>query len=61
MLVFPAEGFGDLGGEGEGVEGLEEDGGYAEAGEAALVHSLDLGGEQEDGDAGDGGVLLHAV
>jgi hypothetical protein len=59
QLVFPAEGLGDLLGEGEGVEGFEEDSGKAEAGEAALVDSLDLGGEQEDGDLVDGGVFLH--
>ena len=59
LLVLPAEDLGDLLGEGEGVEGFEEDAGEAEAGEAALIDSLDLGGEQEDGDVGDGGVLLH--
>ena len=60
-LVLPAQGFGDLGGEGEGVEGLEEDGGYAEAGEAALVDALDFGGEEDDGDAGGGGVQLKLL
>jgi len=41
-LILPAEDFGDLLGEGEGVEGFEENAGEAEACEAALVDSLDL-------------------
>ncbi len=62
MAVFaPAEDLGDLVGEGERVEGLEEDGGDTEAGESALVDSLDLCGEQKDGDVGDGGILLHVA
>src|ERR1700716_3551548 len=46
-------------GEGEGVEGVEEDAGEGQSGEAAFYDSLDFGGEQEYGDVGDGGVLLH--
>src|SRR5271168_5200546 len=60
-LVFPAKGLGDLFGEGEGVEGLEEDTGQAKTGETALVYALDLGGEQKDRDICDGGVLLHGA
>src|SRR5271170_3917911 len=59
-LVSPAERGGDLLGEGEGIEGFEEDSGEAEAGEASLIDSLNLGGEKEDGDLGDGGSLLHS-
>jgi hypothetical protein len=58
-LVLPAEDLGDLLGEGEGIKGFEEDSGEAEAGEAALIDSLDLCGEQKDGDVGDGGVFPH--
>jgi hypothetical protein len=49
-LVFPAEDVGDLLGEGERIEGFEEDAGQAESGEAPLVDSLYLGGEQENRD-----------
>ena len=59
VLVFPAEGLRDLLGEGEGIEGLEEYPCDTEVGEAALVDSLDLGGEEDDGDVRDGGILLH--
>ena len=58
-LVFPSEGGGDLLGEGEGIEGLEENSGEAQAREASLIDSLNLGGEQENRDVGDGRVLLH--
>ncbi len=57
--MVPAEGFGDLLGQGEGIEWLEEDCGDAEVGEATLVDSLDLCREEKDGDIGDGGILLH--
>ena len=60
-LVLPAEDFGDLLSEGEGVEGLEENAGEAESGEAALVDPLDLGSQQKDGNVRDGGVLLHGA
>src|SRR5271170_5680847 len=59
-LVSPAEDGRDLLGEGEGIEGFEEDSGEAQAGEASLIISLNLGGEKEDGDLGDGGSLLHS-
>ena len=59
-LVFPAEGGGDLLGEGEGIEGFEEDSCEAETGEAPLIDSLNLCGEQEDRDMSDGGSLLHS-
>src|SRR5437762_4725169 len=58
-LVLPAEDFGDLLGEGEGVEGFEEDAGEAEAGEAALIDTLDFGGEQKNGNPVNRGVFLH--
>ncbi len=43
----------------QGIEGFEENGRDAKAGKAALIDSLDLGGEEEDGDVGDGGDCLH--
>lgn len=43
----------------EGIEGFEENGSDAKVGKAALIDSLDLGGEEEDGDVGDGGDCLH--
>ena len=43
-LVFPAENVRDLLGKGQRVEGLEENGGYTEVGEAALVRPLNFGG-----------------
>jgi len=60
-LIFPAEGLGYLLGEGERIERFEEDAGEAESGEAPLVDSLDFGGQQENGDVRDGGVLLHGA
>jgi hypothetical protein len=60
-LVLPAEDFGDLLGKSEGIEGFEKDAGEPESGEAALIDSLDLGGQQEYGNAGDGRVLLHGA
>ncbi len=60
-LLLPAESVGDLLGEGEGVEGFEEDGDDTEAVEAALVDALDLGGEEEDGDGGDLWDRLHVA
>ncbi len=57
----PAKHLGDLFGEGERVEGFEEDGRDAEAGKSALIDALDLGGEEKDGDVGDGGILLHVA
>jgi hypothetical protein len=44
-LVLPAEDFGDLLGESEGIEGFEEDAGEAQSGEAAFIDTLDFGGE----------------
>ena len=46
-------------GEGERVEGFEEHGIDAQIREAALVGALHLGGEQQHGDAGRGGVLAQ--
>jgi hypothetical protein len=57
----PSEDLGDLVSEGEGVKGLEEDGGDAQTGETALIDSLNLCREQKDGDVGDGRVLLHVA
>jgi hypothetical protein len=50
-----------LRGEGKRVEGLEEDCGYAETGDAALIYTLNFGGQQNDGYAGDGGDSLHLL
>jgi hypothetical protein len=47
----PARPPGDLPGQRQGIERLEEDGGHAQTGEAALVHALHLGGQQQHGDA----------
>ena len=46
LLLGPAENFADLCREGEWVEGLEEDSGYAEIGKPALIDTLHLGREQ---------------
>lgn len=61
LIVSPAEDVGYLLRQCEGVEGLEEDGGDVEVGEAALVDTLDLGGEQKDRDFGDGRGVLHGA
>ena len=50
---------GDLFGEGEGVEGFEQNCRYAEASKPTLIDALDLGGEEKDRDVGDGRILLH--
>jgi hypothetical protein len=59
VLILPAENLGYLLGESKGIERFEEDAGEAETGEAALVDSLNLRGQQEDRNVCDGGVQLH--
>ena len=56
---FPAKDAGDLLSKREGVEGFEKDGLHAEIGEAALVGSLDFGGEEQDGDQSGEGILAE--
>ena len=59
FLVGPTEGFGDLLGEGKGIEGFEEYCRDAEVGEAALVNALNFCGEEQNGDVDNDGMLLH--
>src|SRR5271157_6623856 len=57
--LFPPQRAGDLLGERQRVKGLEENGLNAEVGEALLIGALHLGGEQQDGDVGGGGIAAQ--
>jgi hypothetical protein len=58
---LPVESVRDLLGEGEWIEGLEENAGETKTCEPALVNALHFGGEQKDGNVGDPGILLHVA